>query len=159
LKGSCVKLITFLFLTAILVLASPDAGLSFPQDSPGTVSGVVKDHDGAVVEGARVLLIQTQQAVLRSTQTGTDGRFRFEDVLPGTYEIRISRADFSSQRVSIQIHAGESADTPITLGFKPLTDDVTVTAEAGQVQDRNRVAQQVNVISDDALRQCACAGC
>lgn len=123
------------------------------QNDPGSVSGVVKDRNGAVVAGARVLLIQTQQAVLRSTRSEADGRYRFDDVLPGSYEIRVSRADFSNQRVPVQLLAGESTDIPVTLEVAQLTDDVTITAEAGQVQDKNRVVQQVNVISEEAISQ------
>ena len=137
----------------LLVLVSLCAVVHAQQDASGSVTGVVKDSKGALIPGARVLLIQTQQAVLESTTSGTDGRFGFENVLPGTYELRVSREDFSTNRVPLQVRAGGNPDIQITLEVGQLSDEVTVTAEAGQVQGKNRVAQSVNVISEEALRQ------
>ena len=147
------KIITQLVLMAMFAFLVPGLAVNGQQNSTGIVYGTIKDSDSAVVDGARVLLIQTQQAVLRSTLSETDGGYRFENVLPGAYELRVSRADFSIHRVTIEIHAGEIIDIPVTLGFTPITDSVTVTAEAGQVQEKNRVVQQVNVISEASLRQ------
>lgn len=137
----------------VVCLLSIGSVASAQQSTPGSVSGVVKDRDGAVVAGARVLLVQTQQAVLRSARTENDGSFRFYDVTQGTYEIRVARANFSTRRVPVNVLAGDSPDISITLEVAQFSDDVTVTAEAGQVQDKNRVVQQVNVISEDAIRQ------
>ncbi len=123
------------------------------RNVPGSVSGVVMDRDGAVVPDARVLLIQTQQALLRSTKSGSDGRFRFDDVLPGSYEVRVSRSDFNNRRSPVQVTPSESPDIEVTLELAQLHDDVTVTAEAGQVLSKTSSAQQVNVISDVAIRQ------
>lgn len=137
----------------ILALIFPGIVVKAQQRIPSNVSGIVTDRNGAVVARASVLLIQTQQAVLRSTTTGTDGRFRFDGVLPGTYEIRVSRTDFGRRRVPLKVTADDPLEIPITLDVASLSDDVTVTAEIGQVQNKNRVAQQVNVISEEAVRQ------
>lgn len=137
---------------AALLLLALSLFAQAQQKASGSVTGVVKDEAGAVVTKAKILLVHTQQAVLRATESDADGRFGFDNVPPGTYEIRVSRADFSNQRIPVEVNAGSDASVNVTLEIVALSDLVTVTAEAGQVQDRENVAQQVNIISEDALR-------
>jgi hypothetical protein len=51
----------------------------------GTVSGIVIDDDGKPVAGATVTLDS------RITTTDVDGRYRFDDVSPGTYNITATK--------------------------------------------------------------------
>ena len=146
------KLLAHIALLAMMVFSLPVNALPVAQNNSANLSGVVRDQSGAVISGASVLLIHTQQAVLSRTVTGPDGRFSFENVAPGTYEIRVSHASFSTQRVPVQALAGNNPEVAVELEVASLTDYVTVSAEAGQVQDKDRVVQQVNVISEDALR-------
>lgn len=146
------KLLALIALPAMIFFSLPVKALPVVQTSPATLSGVVRDQAGAVIGGASILLIHTQQAVLSRTITSTDGRFSFENVAPGSYEIRVSHPSFSTQRVPVQALAGSNPEVTVELEVAALTDYVTVSAEAGQVQDKDRVVQQVNVISEDALR-------
>ena len=120
--------------------------------SRGQIQGVVKDQSGAVVSGSTVTLINAQQGVYGTTQTDAEGRFSFADVPVGTYVVETTRKDFASRRVSAQVSAGDTTDVTAVLEVIPITDQVTVTADTGQAQDRERVVQQVNVIPDDQIR-------
>lgn len=137
-------------LVTILLLMSTTA--SAQDRSKGSVAGTVRDASGAAVSGAKVYLVQTQQAILQSTKSNTEGQFRFDQVATGTYEVRVSERNFSTRRVPTQVTAGDVAEVNVLLEINPLTETVTVSAETGQVQDTAMVAQQVNVISEDALR-------
>ncbi|MGB7924491.1 MAG: TonB-dependent receptor [Pyrinomonadaceae bacterium] len=122
------------------------------QGSRGEVTGVVKDQSGAVVSGARVTLINAQQAVFGSTESDTQGRFSFKDVPVGTYVVEATRTDFASRRVAARVTDDGTTDVVAELEVIPITDEVTVTADTGQAQDRGRVAQQVNVIPEEQIR-------
>jgi hemoglobin/transferrin/lactoferrin receptor protein len=140
-------------LALILALLSP----MFPffsqsalarQSSRGHISGTVKDSGGAIVTGARVALINSQQVSLGLTETDGSGNFRFQDIPAGAYLIMISRPDFSRQRVAAQVTEGETTELSVTLEVSQLTEQVTVTAEAGQVTDARSIAQPINVIDE-----------
>lgn len=70
--------------------------LSFGQTSRGTVSGVVKDPNGAVVPGAEVTLTNTETTVSRSSVTNDEGFYRFDAADLGTYSVRIGAPSFST---------------------------------------------------------------
>src|SRR3989441_2737917 len=123
------------------------------QVSQSSSAGTVKDVNGANVSGAGVALVYSQKAVLQTTATDASGRFNFDNVAVGTYEIRITQAGFGTHRVSAQVSAGNTANLDIILEVAPLSSQVTVTAETGQAQDKDRVPQAVNIISEIAIQQ------
>ena len=118
------------------------------QSSRGHINGTVKDPGGAIVTGARVALINSQQVSLGLTETDGSGNFRFQNIPAGAYLIMISRPDFSRQRVAAQVTEGETTELSVTLEVSQLREQVTVTAEAGQVADARSIAQPINVIDE-----------
>ncbi len=58
----------------------------------GTVSGVVFDRNGAVVSDATVKISGDRLPVGRTAQTGANGSYRFEYLLPGEYAIAVDKA-------------------------------------------------------------------
>lgn len=144
-------------MSAFFLLILPINNVLAQQASRGEVKGVVKDQSGAVVSGASVRLINAQQAVYGTTESDAEGRFSFTDVPVGTYVVETTRKDFASRRISAQVSAGSTTDVTSVLEVIPITDEVTVTADTGQAQDRERVVQQVNIIPDDHIRRRATA--
>jgi len=84
---------TALSLVIVLLLT---ASLSMPvvaQSVNGSISGTVKDSAGAAVSGATVSLLRTH-AILRTTQTGADGKFILDNVAPGSYAVVVTDSGF-----------------------------------------------------------------
>ena len=94
-------------LLATLVLVS--FTLAFPQASSrrSTITGTVQDQTGAAIVEARVEL-KTANAGQQSTTTDQSGSFRFNEVLPGNYQVVVSYQGF------------ESSTSEVTLGPQPL---------------------------------------
>jgi hemoglobin/transferrin/lactoferrin receptor protein len=132
------------FLAAAAVLA---------QQSQGNIAGAVKDQNGAAVVGAAVSLLHSQQAVLRNTVTDGSGNFSFDNIPPGSYEIRINQPGFDTRRVSAQVASNKTTRIEVILQVAPIDSEVTISAETGQAQDKDRVPQAVNVISENAIQQ------
>ena len=120
------------------------------QSATGSVSGSVKDAAGAAVSGAEVSLGHTQ-GVLRTTITGSDGRFTLDNVGPGSYAIVVTRAGFGRYSAAIQVAAGDKKELAVELEVNPLSEEVVITGEAGQVSDARKLAQPVNVINDNEI--------
>jgi hypothetical protein len=108
---------------------------------PGTVTGVVRDGTGAVIVRVEVVLQTAEQTAVRSARTGEDGRFTFENVPPGRYVLVVSFRGFADRRVAVAASNRASRPVDITLEPTPFQAEVTVTATAGAVQDRQSVPQ------------------
>ena len=123
----------------------------------GSVTGTVRDTAGAAVGEAEVALVNAQQLQLGRTRTDAEGRFRFDGVAPGSYVLTVSRRDFTRRREPVRVTAGALSEVSVVLEVNQLAEEVTVTAETGLAEDKDRVPQQVNVISEDAILQRATA--
>ena len=109
------------------------------------VSGTIKDQNGAVISGA-VVTTKNQTVV-----TNENGEFTFENLPPGSYTLRVSSNGFQTQDVAISISASETEIPDVVLAIDPTL--VTVTAETNSVVSLDKIPQEVNVISEDAISQ------
>ncbi len=147
-----VRLIYMLMAAALLVnlLLLSTLAAQAQSQSRRQLSGKVEDTSGAVISGARVALINSQQSLLGIAVTDSYGSFQFNDVLDGVYVLMISRSDFSRQRVGALVRA-DMTHLSIVLEPNQISEQVTVTAEAGQVADARSVDQQVNIIGEKEI--------
>ena len=123
------------------------------QNNAVSLSGTVVDAAGAAVGDADVELLSSQQLLIRAAKTDASGKFAFENVLIGSYLVQASRSDFSPQRQAVQIVDGKNSQANLVLNYNQISEEVTVTAETGTVENRVNVAQQINVISEDQILQ------
>src|SRR5688572_12135715 len=121
------------------------------QDSAGDVAGTVTDKAGAVIANADVRIVNSQQIVLAAAKTDVQGRFRFVDIPFGSYVIIASRADFGSRSEAIKVSDQDVTDLSLVLAIGQLSAEVTVTAETGQAESKDKIPQQINLIADDAI--------
>lgn len=101
--------------------------LSTAQGEAAALQGVVFDPTGAAVQGASVTLTDSR-GDMQSTVTGDSGRFAFERVPAGNYQLQIDAPGFATQRVSGASPAAEAGELQIRLSPSMLRQDVTVTA-------------------------------
>lgn len=137
---------SFVFLCLLLPVTA--------QVPVGRIAGTVKDVVERPVERAAVSLLKPNQATLHSVETGGDGRFYFDNVQSGAYEILIEHPGFTIRRLPVTVPGGAALpELNIRLDVRQITEQVTVTAETGSARDKDTVAQQVNVLSDNAISQ------
>src|ERR1051325_7045709 len=120
-----------LFLLIGLMLCLPPA--AWAQTSRGTVTGTVTDANGAVIQGANVVLTNTQTTVERSTVTNNEGFYRFDAVDLGTYSIRTTAASFGeSLKTGVQVQANQVSENNVQLApaGQQITVDVTTDSAA-----------------------------
>jgi len=139
-----------LVLAETFALGQPDP-VRAQQNSHGRIVGIVKDEKDANVGGAEVSLIHSRHAVLRAVLTDSSGKFTLDQIPPGSYELKVTRTGFSGYRSAVQLAPGATKALSVVLEINALSEEVTVTAEAGQAADARTVAQPVNVINEKEI--------
>jgi outer membrane receptor protein involved in Fe transport len=98
--------------------------------SYGTISGHVADSQGGVVPGASVVARQTQTNASADAVTDADGRFRFQYLRVGPYEIKVHLDGFADVVRSVTLTVGSAFDLPFALSPAGVSTNVEVVAEA-----------------------------
>jgi hemoglobin/transferrin/lactoferrin receptor protein len=119
----------------------------------GTVSGVVRDASGAVITDATVTLLTAQQSVIGSARTDAQGQFTIANVPVGSYLLVVAARGFADHRQAVTVSSAGATNIEVTIEPRPLTDQVTVTANPGSVDSIEAVSQQVNVIGEKQIEE------
>jgi hypothetical protein len=103
----------------------------FAQTFSSSIAGVVTDPSGSVVQRVKVHLRNMGTNDIRDTTTTAAGLYKFDNLLPGTYEIRAEAQGFKAYVQSNMILRANTAATvnvPLTVGGAE--QSVQVTSEA-----------------------------
>jgi hypothetical protein len=104
-----------LVLLGILLLAGVGLGQSFL----GAITGIVKDPQGAVVAGAKVVATEVATNVPHEGTTNSSGLYSFQDLLPGTYVVTVSAPgfkDLKSGNIILVAGASNRFDAELVVG-------------------------------------------
>ena len=102
------------------------AGLCTAQVFTANLTGLVTDPNQSVMPGVSVRIKNVATNEARQTFTGSEGRYTFSQLLPGSYDVTAESTGFRSliQR-DIALAANQSAE----LNFSMQVGDVTQTVE------------------------------
>lgn len=101
---------------AVLALAGTSAAASAQSLTTGTLVGMVRDEVGAPMFDVSVTVVGSSGGVPRVVPTSRDGRFEFEYLPPGTYDIIAERLGFRPRRVTgVVVFAGRQAEVSMDL--------------------------------------------
>ncbi|HZC23849.1 MAG TPA: carboxypeptidase-like regulatory domain-containing protein [Candidatus Binatia bacterium] len=71
------------------------------QAGRGSISGLVTDPNGALVQGAQVELKNPATGVTQHTVTSGAGLYTFISLNPGVYQVKVSQSGLPTQRRTI----------------------------------------------------------
>lgn len=119
---------TFKLVLFTLVLVLGLTGISFGQETTGTIEGTVKDPSGAVVPGVSVTATGTGYS--RTVATDDVGFFRFQNVPPGIYTVATAEASGfgASTSSNVEVVLGKTTPLAISLQAGGVASNVDVTA-------------------------------
>ena len=121
-----------LFVSAIVLAGLQGVQPALSQTSAtSTVSGVVSDASGAVVPGAKVVLLDQATGLQRTQDTSSVGQFIFANVLPENDTIHVTMKGFVPAEVHLSVEVGKSYNLNMTLKIGGSTEAVEVAAAAG----------------------------
>jgi len=116
----------------------------------GMLEGTIQDQSGISLPGATVYLI-SDTGVQKHKITDTDGRYKFSDLVPGKYRIKIEMAGFSTVKKNIRIDPGKTTAQNVNLNFKTESERVVVTGKA-RVVDAPKTSPSFK-INKDVVKQ------
>lgn len=138
-------------LKTLLVLAWT-VGLPTALFAQPALTGSVKDSSGAVLPG--VTVTASSPALIEKVRTAvTDGggRYRIEDLRPGTYTVRFTGAGFSPYvREGVELTGSFAAIVNAELVVGPLAETIAVTGEVPLVDVQS--AKREVILSGDLVR-------
>jgi outer membrane receptor protein involved in Fe transport len=121
-------------LSCILLLS----GTGFAQLSTASLSGAVRDPNGAVVPGAKVVLRNVATGVEKTTTSNGEGAYLFLDITPGGYTVQASAPSFSVQQVPVfALTVGQAATIDFALVVGSQSSVVSVQGTNPQLETQS----------------------
>src|SRR5262249_55058237 len=120
------------------------AGLLQAQFEYGEVLGAIRDQSGAVIPGAKVTLREVDTNVERTVLSNEQGNYSFPGLRVGNYEVKVAHTGFRPARsevIALKVSDRRRLDMDLAAG--PVTEEVTVTAEAAQLETETSSRGQV----------------
>jgi len=116
----------------------------FSQGYFGTVSGVLTDSTGAVVQGAKVTLIDEQKGYTFTTTSNNEGRYLFASIPPGMYSVTAEMKGFEKAVVHhVRLSVSENPSANLTLNIATGKETVSVEAQTTTIATEDAVTGQV----------------
>jgi len=116
------------------------------QTSSRTLTGVVTDRSKAPLPGVKVAMSGDVRGEMRTAVTDAQGRYRFERVLPGAYELLFVQPGFSTMTREVEVGGG-SGEVTLDVSLSVNMDEVVTVP--GASAPRSRIVCGMTVIEGD----------
>ncbi len=127
---------------ACLLVLSCGSAWAQTNNNTGTIAGTVYlERTGEPLHGVRVVL----SPVGRSVESGEDGKYEFQNVPAGAFDVIAINPGLTDEHQRIQLAAGESQTADFRLRIAAIRDNVTVTA-TGREEVVTNALQSVAVL-------------
>ena len=117
---------------------------SYAQVAGATLTGTVKDSSGGFIPNAQVLITDVATGVSRTVSSDAAGLYASPNLLPGTYEIRVTAQGFSTEvqrGVTLTVGAEQVLDFTMRVGETSQTVEVTTEAPTVELTSSTLSAQ------------------
>ncbi len=120
---------------AALLIVGLASGPADAQVLYGSLVGNVVDQNGAVVQGASVTITNKGTSQVREATTNTSGEYSIINVLPGVYDIKVTKQGFTTYtQTELNVTANNALRVDVTMRIGNVSDVVSVTANATVLQ-------------------------
>jgi hypothetical protein len=138
------KFVGYLTLSALLLLLML-VRPAFGQVDEGSISGQVQDPTGAVVPGAQVTLLNTDQGITLNSTTTNSGEYTFSPVRIGHYTLSVTAPGFSkTTQENLQVNVSQALHVDVQLKPGATSETVQVTTAPPELQtEESSIGQTV----------------
>jgi len=108
------------------------------------ITGTIRDASGLAIPGAAIKATQTATGVVRNTVSAADGGYVLPNLPIGPYLVEVTKEGFSKYAqtgIVLQVDTNPTVDISLKVGA--LSEQVTVEANAAQVESRSTAIGQV----------------
>ncbi|HXW08073.1 MAG TPA: carboxypeptidase-like regulatory domain-containing protein, partial [Vicinamibacterales bacterium] len=100
---------TRIAVVALTVLALSLSAVSLgAQVLYGSIVGIVRDAQGALIPGATVTIVNTETNLTREATTNAEGAYSFTNVLQGPYDVKVALTGFrEAVRTNVPVTIGQ----------------------------------------------------
>ena len=137
--------------TIVILLTTTQTTVAQPNKA--SVAGRVLDQNAATITGAQVTLRSKETNKETTLITNVDGAYRFNELLPGEYELTAFSRGFATTNQTIFLKSGETRDFDLTLQPSSLAETVVISSNYLLI-DSERVARTpgaVDIIDNATL--------
>ena len=121
----------------ILALALVPTQSLVAQIESATVSGLVLDSSGLPIPSAVVAVRETTTNLSRETATNAAGLYAIPFLKPGSYEIRVNKANFKQAASTLTVQVNQSVRVDFSLEVGRIDEVVTIIAMESLIQMEN----------------------
>ncbi len=141
-RNAIPKIVRNLLFVSILFLCA--GSVAFAQAGRGSISGLVSDPSGAIVNGAKVTALNHTTGVAVHTVTDQAGLYSFVSLNPGTYTVTASQKGFENvAKNNVLVTVDQATTANIALQVGSVTDTVTVSGTGSLVDSSNSTVGQL----------------
>jgi hypothetical protein len=141
-----------LSLFALLILALLPASLP-AQNTRGTLRGIVQDSNGGRIPAARIVIHAAESSLQREATSDSRGEFRLDDLLPGTYQARVSAPGFAAASADVKVIISSVKEITVTLKPQTVRETVSVEGQASSITtqpiDASSAVHQTAITTQD----------
>ena len=115
------------------------AAAAMAQETRASLSGIVSDASGSVIQGALLELTNLETGVVLPTNSNDAGLYRFLFLNPGMYKLVATVPGFKTfERGNIELTVNYAATLPVVLEVGSQAEKITVSAEAALLTESEK---------------------
>src|SRR5258707_918120 len=96
------------------------------QDFRGALRGIVQDASGGRVPAAKILIHGNESSLQREIASDSRGEFRIDDLLPGTYGVKVEANGIADANSNVKITVRSVQEIIVTLKPQALQQSITL---------------------------------
>jgi Carboxypeptidase regulatory-like domain/TonB dependent receptor len=140
-----------LFLVVLFVLLPFEL---LAQNPRGALRGIIQDATGARVPAAKIFVRAAESSLQREITCDSRGEFRFDDLPPGAYHLRVQANGFADANSNVRVIVSSVQEITVTLKPQPVQQSITLDVEgpssvATQPIDTSSAVHQTVITSHD----------
>jgi Carboxypeptidase regulatory-like domain/Putative zinc-finger len=113
------------------------------------LAGTITDPTGAIIPGATVVATNSAAQIVRTVASDNQGRFRIEDLVPGSYRIEVQATGFETQSFAAQMEPTQQAVADVRLRVGSAAQSVTVETSSAALENSPANTNPTAQLPDD----------
>ena len=117
----------------LIIVALFAPGVFLGQTSSASLRGTVADAQGARIAGAAIAVHLSASSLQRTIRADAQGNFRFDDLKPGIYQVRVAAPGFADAVADVAVQVSAVREITVTMLPPEIQQTVNVPAQSSSI--------------------------